>query len=123
VGKNLLIEVGLNCMNLTSIICIQCKVDESVISILRNCTKLETFLLVRCYDDFSRASDAFDLEAPVITKVKNVSIQNLWEERNPLQRRLDSTVACIVTNSTIVFEQHARCRLYSADVEKLWGIA
>lgn len=90
VRKNLLFAIGLNCIHLTSMICVSCKIDESILSILRHCSKLDTFLLVHCFDDFGGTSDAFDYTVPVISKLTRVSIDIWGKSQNSLHSAISA---------------------------------
>eukprot|EP01032_Pedospumella_encystans_P013447 gene13447-15482_t len=100
VCKNLLTAIGLNCINLTSMICVSCKVDESILSLLRQCSKLDTFLLVHCFDDFGGTSDAFDFTAPVLAKVRNVAV-DIWGKNQDSSLSASSAIHYLLAESPI----------------------
>ena len=53
VDQHLLTTIHVHCSNLTSVVCIQCKISESVLDILRHCTNLKHFAFVNCIHGFT----------------------------------------------------------------------
>lgn len=75
-----------NCRCLTSLICSFCKVGESILDILRNCTKLENVVFWRCNNRFLSSSfTTCDNHIAFKSLFANVTLDIMWESQDTIK--------------------------------------